>query len=176
MLSIISRMRHLAVVLFGACLAFSGTFAAADGFRCQRIRASAHMPVFQLPCTKDPTYFSCYLGSVEGTLNGRWNIFLKQPGTVINGMDLQIPPEAPTSFYQSEVDVLRTADGRLDGYSHYVFDTRTFTDGGFTATIWITGGTGIYRQATGWIVNVAKDAANVDYLLYGRVCGPHIPA
>jgi hypothetical protein len=170
-----AKYRHSVFALIGASLALSSSFAAADGIRCKPIRGTGHLPVFQLPCEKDPSYFACSLGTVEGTLKGKWHAFFKQPGTVINGMDLQIPPEAPTSYYNSEIDVLRTSEGKIYSYSHYVFDDTTWVDGGFTATLWIIGGTGIYRKATGWLVNVAKDAANVDYFLYGKVCGPHIP-
>jgi hypothetical protein len=142
---------------------------------CQRIRGSGHAPIFQLPCDEDPSFFACQIGTTRGKFRSDWQIFFTQAPVDISSLGLPIPPEAAPSLYQSELDVFKTRRGSFRGYSHYVIDENAFATGGLTGTIFVTGGTGIYRHATGWVVWVSTENTLVDFVLYGRVCGPKIP-
>lgn len=55
------------------------------------------------------------------------------------------------------------------------FDLRVFESGGGAAlpTI-VTGGTGIYEGATGWIVSVLTDETLENITILGRICAPNI--
>jgi hypothetical protein len=149
--------------------------AASDKAHCSRIRATGVQPEFQLPCVKDPQYHNCLIGSTRGELQGEWDTFFNQVPTDLEGLGLPVPPEAISTLYQSEVDVFTTRHGTITGYSHYIVDARTFESGGLSSTIYVTGGTGRYRNASGWIAIVATDPELVTFELIGKVCGPSIP-
>ncbi|HEY7643199.1 MAG TPA: hypothetical protein VH814_25950 [Steroidobacteraceae bacterium] len=160
----------------GACVALASNLAAAnDKPHCRQIRGTGEQPVFQLPCERDPSYNNCLLGSTQGDLKATWESFFHQVPTDIGGFGLPVPPEAISTLYQSEVDVFTTRHGTLTGYAHYIVDERTFDSGGLSSTIYITGGTGRYRGATGWIAVIAKDPQLVTFEIFGHLCGPALP-
>ena len=176
MTTYLQTTKILLLASIGACLALASSLAAAkDKSHCSRIRATGVQPEFQLPCVKDPQYHNCLLGSTRGDLKGEWDSFFNQVPTDLGGFGLPVPPQAISTLYQSETDVFTTRHGTITGYSHYIIDERTFESGGLSSTIYVTGGTGRYREASGWIAIVATDPKLVTFELIGEVCGPNIP-
>lgn len=176
-----SRTGTALAASIGICLTLMAGPVAANGkSKCQRISAKGHAPIFQLPCEEDPSFFACQLGTTRGKFTAEWKTFFTQAPVDIGGFALHIPPEAASTLYQSEVDVFQSHRGSLRGYSHFIVDQNAFATpsatGGLAGTIFVTEGTGIYRQATGWIVWVSTEPTLVDFLLHGEVCGPNIPA
>lgn len=62
----------------------------------------------------------------------------------------------------------------LVGEAQYVFELRHYDVGGAAVPMIITGGTGIYEDAYGWIAWTLTDNNLESFSLNGRVCGPNI--
>ena len=93
----------------------------------------------------------------------------------LESLGVQIPPEAGESWYNREVGVFTTKHGMVWGYAQFVFDFRIFdSDGGSSIPTMVTGGTGMYEDAYGWITAIYADSTLSNWRIYGRVCGPNI--
>ena len=161
-------------------VAFAGlTAAVADNHvvGCKKIRAKALIdPNYIFDCEFDGVDYSfCIGGDVTGSIKGPWVSYL-QDEWVINSSDIGLPEPIPfISNYGREFEVFASAKGNIYGDAQYIFDYRMFEVAGkFPLPIFITGGTGLYEGATGWMIalfNTDVDKAKIS----GEVCGPNIP-
>ena len=60
------------------------------------------------------------------------------------------------------------------GEAQYVFDMRFLDTGGVTVPTLVTGGTGKYEDAYGWIDWTFRDSTLAKFSIDGRVCGPNM--
>ena len=160
--------------------AFAGsTVAIADSHAvgCQKIFAKAKVdPNYISDCEFDGTDYSfCIAGDLKGSLKGTWVSYL-QDEWVIESSVAGLPE--PVEFYSNygrEFEVFTSTKGNIYGDAHYIFDYRLFDTGAkFPLPVFITGGTGRYEGASGWMIvlfNTDLDKARIS----GEVCGPYIP-
>ena len=160
-----------------SALLLATTSAFAD--KCQDIRGEARVVDLQVdPCQEDPEFYACYIQKVRGTLKGEW-VSYQQPGWFdmdLREMGLPVPDGSEVTWYGREFEVFSTKKGEVYGDMQTAFDTRIFdSDGGGALPTIVTGGTGIYEGATGWIVPVYTDGTLNNFTILGRICGPNIP-
>jgi hypothetical protein len=160
------------------CLGFAPSASASD--QCKQILAKADFPNplgETEGCTVNGQDFdSCITGNLRGTIKGKWvAYFLDEWFIIIEPPEFPVPEETLAN-YNREFEVFTTNKGEIYGDAQYVFDIRIFdVDGGFVAPIIVTGGTGWYEGATGWIAAVVSDGALSKANLHGEICGPNIP-
>jgi hypothetical protein len=160
---------------FALLLATTSAF----GDECQDIRGAAKVVGVQVdPCQENPEYYACYIQRVRGTLRGKW-VSYQQPGwfdTDLRAVGLPVPEGSEVTWYGREFEVFSTKEGEVWGDMQTAFDIRIFdSDGGGALPTIVTGGTGIYEDATGWIVPVYTDGTLNNFTILGRICGPNIP-
>ena len=171
-------MVALKQIFMTAGLALLLATTSAFGDKCIDIRGSGEVVGLQVePCQENPEFYACYIQKVRGTLKGEW-VAYQQPGwfdTDMRTVGLPVPPDVET-LYGREFEVFSTKKGEVYGDMQTAFDTRIFdSDGGGALPTIVTGGTGIYEGATGWIVPVIMDGTLNDFTILGRICGPNIP-
>ena len=165
------------VILLALLLVFPAAFAGNGGDNCRNINAHATWVGEGPACEfNSTTYDYCYMAKVRGNLNGSWDSYVMWDWYVIlESLGVQTPPEAGESWYNRELEVFTTKHGMVWGDAQFVFDLRVFdSDGGPSIPTMVTGGTGMYEDAYGWINGIYLDAALVNFELNGRVCGPNI--
>jgi hypothetical protein len=144
---------------------------------CRNINAHATL-VDEVPeCEfNSMTYDYCYIQKVRGNLNGSWVSYVMWDwGVTLESLGVQTPPEAGESWYNRELEVFTTKHGMVWGDAQFVFDLRAFdSDGGPAIPTIVTGGTGMYEDAYGWITAIYTDGTLSNWRIYGRVCGPNI--
>lgn len=163
------------IVFFALLLVFPAAFA---DEKCQRIRGQAEFVGFEEPCHFDGTeYAFCIVAETRGTLKGTWVSYFQEDWTVLleelEGLPIPTPPGAFESLYNREFDVFTSRRGEIWGESQYVFDLRVVESGGGTAVpVIITGGSGKYEDAYGWITPIVTNADLTTFSMHGRVCRP----
>jgi hypothetical protein len=160
------------------CLGFAQIASASE--QCRQINAKADFPN-PLGETEGCTFGGqdfdlCITGNVRGTIKGEWvAYFLNEWFIIIEPPDFPVPEETLAN-YNREFQVFTTDKGEIYGDAQYVFDIRIFdVGGGFVDPIIVTGGTGWYEGATGWIAAVFTDGALSKAKLHGEICGPSLP-
>jgi hypothetical protein len=166
------------LMLLAMLLVFPVAFANDDGNRCRNINAKAVLVDFE----EDREflgidYSACYTSKIKGTINGSWISYVKYEWYVIlEDLDVQTPDLAIESWYNREFEVFHSKQGTVWGNAQFILDWQSYTnDGGSSIPTMVTGGTGIYEGATGWINAIYLDAMLENFELHGRVCGPNIP-
>ncbi len=149
-----------------------------ENANCKKVRGFAEVVGLQIPCLENPEFWACYITAVRGTLKGKW-VSYQQEGWFdmdLREAGLPVPPDSPVTWYGREFEVFSTKKGTVYGDMQTAFDARVFdSDGGAALPTIVTGGTGIYEGATGWIVPVFTDGTIEKLILLGRICGPNIP-
>ena len=153
-------------------------FSQDEDVHCKKIRGYAEVVDLQFPCQEDPEFWACYIQKVRGTLKGTW-VSYQQEGWFdmdLGAAGLPVPPGSPVTWYGREFEVFSTKKGTVYGDMQTAFDVRVFeSDGGGALPTIVTGGTGIYEGATGWIVPVYTDGTLEKFTIQGQICGPNIP-
>ncbi len=173
-------LKKIAVVTGATLLMLAVTqpaFSQDEDAQCKKIQGYVETVDLQIPCEEDPAYWGCYVSKVRGTLKGTLFSYQLEGwfDTDLRTVGLPVPPEVET-LYGREFEVFSTKEGVVYGDMQTAFDTRVFeSDGGAALPTIVTGGTGIYEGATGWIVLVATDGTIEDFTILGRICGPNIP-
>ena len=150
----------------------------AFGDKCQDIRGEARLVDVQVdPCQENPEFDTCYIQKVRGTLKGEWVAYQQADWVNIDMAEVGLPvPEGSETLYIRELEVFSTKKGEVWGDMQTAFDMRVFdSDGGVALPTIVTGGNGIYEDATGWIVPVVTDGTIEHFTILGRICGPNIP-
>lgn len=147
-----------------------------SGEHCRLIVARAAVEEFQQPCLEDPSFLGCYVQRIRGTFSGTWlSLFNEGWNADLRALGLPIPDDSPASIWARETEVFISDRGTIFGDAQWVLDLRILPTGGLTLTTVVTGGTGIYEDASGWIVQTAVDDTTERFSVRGRVCGPYIP-
>ena len=165
------------VILLALLLVFPAAFAGNGGDNCRNINAHATLVDEGPGCEFDSTtYDYCYIQKTKGNLNGSWVSYVMWDwGVTLESLGVQTPPEAGESWYNRELEVFTTKHGMVWGDAQFVFDLRAFdSDGGPAIPTIVTGGTGMYEDAYGWITAIYTDGTLSNWRIYGRVCGPNI--
>jgi hypothetical protein len=160
------------------CLSFAQIASASEPCRQVEAKANFPNPLGETErCEFDGQDFDlCIRGNVRGTIKGElvayfldeWFIIIEQPDFPV--------PEGTLANYNREFLVFTTSKGEIFGDAQYIFDIRIFdVDGGFVDPIIVTGGTGWYEGATGWIAMVSTNGELDKAKLLGEICGPNIP-
>ena len=170
------------VVISAILLMLAGTqpaFSQDEDVKCKKIRGDAEVVDLQNPCLENTDFWACYVQKVRGTLKGKW-VSYQQQGWFdmdLREAGLPVPPGSPVTWYGREFEVFSTKKGTVYGDMQTAFDVRVFdSDGGAALPTIVTGGTGIYEGATGWIVPVNTDGTLEKFTILGRICGPNIPS
>ena len=142
--------------------------------QCRHINAHAFIQGQQFPCEyNDTEYFGCLNSSIRGTINGSWDSYY-QDYWWVSLDDLGVPTAYP-SFYGREFEVFTTKKGMVWGDAQFTIDLRyAESGGGFAVETIVTGGTGMYEDAHGWITAIVTDSEQTTFSVHGRVCGPNI--
>lgn len=172
--------KKITVVIGAILLMPAGTqpaFSQDEDAQCKKIKGHGEVVDVQIPCLENPEFSGCLIQNVRGTLKGKW-VSYQQEGWFdmdLRAAGLPVPPGSPLTLYGREFEVFSTKKGTVYGDSQTAFDVRIFESGGGAAipTV-VTGGTGIYEGATGWIVPVFTDGLLEKFTILGRICGPNI--
>ena len=131
-------------------------------------------------CTYDGTYYQyCIDAPVKGTINGIWH-YLAPPG----GNSVTAFPDPPYSSLQAgwALDVMETNRGDIYAQENWMFNLSVFDADVFspnakalspavTISV-ITGGTGQYEGASGWIGMIFDDSGQWRGFMKGEICTP----
>ena len=160
--------RHL--VYYISVLMLSLVAATAMAEQCKPVQARLGEMVFHDPgCMLDGvTYYWCAERPTLGTLNGTYRFY---SAPAFNGWDLEVPDEAMgTSWWigvSYAISVLETQRGTLFTQEAQVWHWGEVE--GWASHFSITGGTGHYDGATGWMAS----AGSWDSMaLVGELCTP----
>lgn len=172
--------KKLMIVICAGFLMLAGiqpAFSQDGDIQCKKIRGHGKVVDFQTPCLENPEFSFCIVQEVRGGLTGTW-VSNQQDGwgdQDLAAAGLPVPPDSPITWYIREFEVFSTKHGTVYGDSQLALDARIFDSGGGAAipTV-ITGGTGIYEGATGWIVAVSTDELIEEFTILGEICGPKI--
>ena len=156
-------------------LAFPMALAANGDDQCRNM--NGHGVAFQAPCAFDDTdYDFCFVSKMRGTINGTMVEYFQDDWVILlEDLGVPTPPEAIESWYNREFAVLTSKQGMIWGEAQYVVDERLYDTGGFAIPMTVTGGTGIYEEAYGWVTWTFTDSTLSKFSYDGRVCGPYIP-
>ena len=167
-------------------LAFPMALAANGDDQCRNMNGHGEFNEVQNPCEEDANYDFCFVSKLRGTINGSmveyfkdgWQIWLETleiiPTDPHNIDAISTPPEAVESWYNRELIVLTSKQGMIWGEAQLVVDVRLYDTGGFALPMTVTGGTGIYEEAYGWVTFTITDSTLSKFTYDGRVCGPNI--
>ena len=158
-------------------LAFPMTVTANSGDLCRNMNGhggDSSEPIFDCEFGGD-TFDFCFESSLRGTINGSlmeyynwdWFYYFAPPLK-----DFGVPAPNYGSYYMREVDLFMSKQGELWGEAQYVIDWYNITLGGVAVPIMITGGTGMYEDAYGWITLTVTDPGLTNFTYDGRVCWP----
>jgi hypothetical protein len=165
------------LMLLAMLLVFPVVFAD-DGNHCRNVNAKAVWTDYQLDCEFDGIeYDACFTSKIWGTINGSWYTYVQDEWLVVlEPLGVPTPPGASDSYYNREFEVFTSKQGTVWGDSHFILDSLfDASDGGASIPTYVSGGTGIYEGAEGWINAIFTDASLSNFKLHGRVCGPNIP-
>ena len=166
------------LMLLAMLLVFPVAFANDDGNDCRNINAKAVWTGFEEGCEfAGIEYSACYTSRIKGTINGTWMSYVQYEWYVIlEDLLVDTPDPAIESWYNREFEVFHSKQGTVWGNAHFILDWQfDSSDGGASIPTMVTGGTGIYEDAEGWINAIYLDAAMEHFKVQGRVCGPNIP-
>jgi hypothetical protein len=113
----------------------------------------------------------------EFSFNGTWMTYVQYEWYVIlEDIGVQTPDLAIESWYNREFEVFHSKQGTVWGDAQFILDWQfDASDGGESIPAYVSGGTGIYEDAEGWINAIYQDAAMEHFELHGKICGPNIP-
>jgi hypothetical protein len=169
-------MKRLAILL-ALLLVFPAAFAGNGGDNCRNINAKAVFQGLDFDCEyKGFVYDICYISKIWGSINGSWFTYAQFDWlTVLEDLGVPTPPGASDSYYNREIEVFNSKQGTVWGDAHFILDSLfDASDGGASIPTYVSGGTGIYEDAEGWINAIFTDASLENFELHGRVCGPNI--
>jgi len=161
------------ICLLNAPVAFAGD----DGDQCRNINGSAFVQGFPETCEfNGDVYWFCISQRIRGSINGTWISYIQEDwGVPLEAPDFPIPDGTPFVEYARELEVFSSKQGMVWGDTQFVIDFRAFdVGGGVSLPIIVTGGTGIYEDAQGWITATALDKDLEKFSIQGRICGPNI--
>jgi len=163
------------ILLLALLLVFPVAAVANGEDQCRNIKAQASLLDEHFDCEYGGTdYDYCYISKIQGNFKGLWTTYVQFSWYEILE-DLGVQTGTAESWYNREFEVFTTKQGTVWGDAQFVFDDRYFQSNGGTAIpTMITGGTGIYADATGWITLIYTDGTIANWRVYGRVCGPNI--
>ena len=143
---------------------------------CRNMNGHGRTVDIQEPCEFDGVVYDfCFVNEVRGTINGTVFEYFQWDWIVwLEGLGVPTPPDAGGSFYNREFAVLTSKQGTVWGEAQYVYDLRVLDTGGVAVPTLVTGGTGIYEDAYGWITFTFGDETLLPFSIDGRVCGPNI--
>jgi hypothetical protein len=167
------------VILLTLLLVFPAVFAGNGGDQCRNINGNATVQGNQDTCEfNGDVYLFCISQRIRGSINGTWVSYIQEDwGVPLEAPAFPIPDGTPFVEYARELEVFNSKQGMVWGDSQFVIDYRAFeSGGGVSLPIIVTGGTGIYEDAQGWITATVLDDVFEDFSIQGRVCGPNIPS
>ena len=143
---------------------------------CRNVNGHGFAGDFQEPCEFDGTVYDfCFINKMRGTINGTMFEYFQNDWVVLlEDLGLPTPPAAGESWYNREFAVLTSKQGMVWGEAQYVVDLRVLETGGAAVPLLVTGGTGIYEDAYGWITWTFGDETLATFSIDGQVCGPNI--
>jgi hypothetical protein len=151
---------------------------------CKKVSAHGTLIGYEFDCELNgEKYLYCPQMTLKGQSKGRWDAgvkeewdFLSMNGAVLQSGAVLPTPDDTYNFWGREFDVLKLKHGNIFAEAQYYIDARIYdVNSAFPWSMLITGGTGIYEGATGWILAVFEDSSFEKARLQGQVCGPYIP-
>ena len=147
-----------------------------DGVQCQSIHGRIVLVSFEVDCSFEGVdYMWCFGYEMKGKAKGTWQVFIKTGWADVSVNSLVDTIDGSANLWYREDEVLELRRGRINGSAQYTVDTRLWDIGGTVPiAVVITGGTGIYQDASGWMLSTSQDFFTTSDVT-GEVCGPYIP-
>ena len=159
-------------IAFAMLLVFSAAAVSDDGMPCKQIKARATFDdfEFQSPCEKYAGFDWCWVGvPLKGSIKGVWDGHGQWDWVIFDVRDFGLPTWEAGAYYQMNFDIFIGKHGEIHSETLWAADNRV---PGATMSV-ITGGTGIYEDASGLIASWSFDGSL--WKVKGEVCGPYIP-
>jgi hypothetical protein len=151
---------------------------------CRPVHVRTGPAVYLPPCELDGTLYDiCIETPTRGTLNGVWHLYgvvnnwVDFPGPCIDSCGDAAPAPMPPGYAGIEagwgLDVYETKGGEVWADDAWLFQWGAYFFQGkavFTSVSSITGGTGMYEGATGWIGFVGSEVEGG--VIKGEICTP----
>jgi hypothetical protein len=165
------KMRiFVAFLIVAVCL----TASHATAGDCKKVIANAVTTVYLDPCTYNGVeYMWCIDTTVTGNLKGTWHIFANPD---FNGWNLEVPPgiDGIPVWVLSvtwNLSVFETKKGEIITQADEILNPDVYdTYGAISGLALVTGGTGDYEGASGWIGWVVTETGGG--VLQGLICTP----
>ncbi len=147
--------------------------------RCKPINGRIGASEYLGSCTYDGTdYAFCIDSTIMGTLNGTWHYYGPAGNSI--GADPGFPYSSLRAGWA--LDVFETRRGMVYAQDNWMWNSSIFDPDLFnpnaTAAVpvvsfsVITGGTGKYEEASGWIGAILDDAGQWKGYMKGELCTP----
>ena len=141
---------------------------------CKKVIANIGLSDYVGPCTYNGVEYTwCIDTTVTGNLKGTWHVFGNPDA---NYYELMVPEGSPGipswGFLVTwNVSVFETKKGNVFAQADEIIILDVFDAfGAFSGTALVTGGTGDYEGASGWLGWVASEADGG--VLQGMICTP----
>ncbi len=147
-----------------------------DEVRCKDIRGQILLISFEENCNfEGEDYLWCFGYELKGKAKGTWQVLIKTEWAEIPIDPFVDTIDGSANLWFREDHVLDLRRGRLIGSAQYIVDTRLWDIGGnVPISAVVTAGTGIYQDASGWILSTSQDFFTTA-AVSGEVCGPYVP-
>lgn len=141
---------------------------------CKKVIANVGLSEYLDPCTYNGVeYLWCIDTPVTGNLKGTWHIFANPD---FNAWDLTVPTGIPgipswELYVTWNLSVVETKKGEIIAQANEILNLDVFDNfGAISGMVFVTGRTGDYEGASGWIGWVASETGGG--VLQGLICTP----
>ena len=141
---------------------------------CKPVHVRIGPSTYLDPCTYEGVdYLFCIDAPIKGTFNGIWHYYGE-------GDQIEAYPDEPYSSLWAgwALDVIETNRGTIYAQDNWMWNLSVFDLEGTKAGLpmvtisVITGGTGDYHGASGWIAMILDDTGSWKGFMKGEICTP----
>jgi hypothetical protein len=162
----------VAALLLGLCVV---TGAALADQTCRNVQSNVKgiSDVFVGPDGICNGYEFCQYSDIKGTLNGRYWAYWNADGEeYVADIPDDDPDFGPSAFVLRANDIIETNHGNITAEERGIVNF--FASEGYVAHLSVTGGTGKYENAVGWLSVTLVFMNEVGGLVTGEICGPNL--
>ena len=148
---------------------------------CKPVHVRIGLSTYLDPCVyQEIDFLYCIDAPLKGTLRGTWHYYGEETNGVfwppLNDDGDPIFDPAPYSAMVAgwALGLIETNKGELYVQDNYLWNFNTITDNHlpFVTLMNVTGGSGMYDGASGWLGVIADDSGNWRGFMKGVICTP----